>query len=377
MATKPRARRKPSVEAGNPSAKLIAALKFVSMAQSKVGTPSDQHCMMLNHWLVATNGVMTIGTKVDESMSVCPHTMQFIDALTASYGDQVISQESPAVLSVQAGEFRGLVACVDPSAVPMPPPDPPIAQIGQPVIDALDAVQFLATDGAPEAHTAAVLLQANTAVAMDGKMLMEAWHGTDLPPSLLLPRKSVQAIVKCKKLPTGFGYSDSSVTIWFEDGSFIKTQLYKANYPNYHHLFPETPNAYPLPEGFFKAVHTIMSFSENGHVYFNNGAVASDLHETKASTFKIEGLTEEMGFNGKYLIDAQIHMNAAQFIPEKTKMVFYGNSCRGVIMGLDVPRQREVQKKPGASAFGPVTDRNDILTPGKTGWDDLDDDIPF
>ena len=139
MATKPRARRKASALAGNPAAKLIEALKFVSEAQSKVGPQINQYCLMRNNWLVASNGILTIGTKIEEDLDVCPHTLQFLDALTKATEEQTIAQESPEVLSVSSGVFRALVSCVDPATLQIAAPDPQCAVIGQSVANSASA----------------------------------------------------------------------------------------------------------------------------------------------------------------------------------------------------------------------------------------------
>jgi hypothetical protein len=384
MATaKPRARRKASGVAGNPAAKLIEALQFVAMAQDKAGPVGTQFCMLRNNWVAASNGVLTIGAKIEEDLEVCPHTLQFLDALTKATVEQTIAQDSPAVLSVQGGAFRGLVACAEPELVYVPPPDPAIAPCDARLVASMDHVQMLATDNAPEAMKAAVLVQAWTCVATNGHVLLEHAHGIDMPPNLLVPKKSVQAIVKCKKIPTAFGYSQSSLTIWFEDGSFIKTQLFNEQYVNYRNMFPEKPNAWPLPNGFFSAVHAIASFSENNVVYFDKGVMSSHIHETRASTYKVEGLKEDMAFNAAYLLMCELDFKTADFQPEKGRVIFYGDESRGVIMGIDMSearRRREAMQsqtrrvvtEAAKTHFAVGDDRKPL-----TAFDDMDDDIPF
>ena len=63
-------------------------------------------------------------------------------------------------------------------------------------------------------------------------MLMEAWHGLDLPPNVPLPKQFVAALVKQKKNLTGFGFSRSSATFYFEDGCWLRTQLYSDEWPD-------------------------------------------------------------------------------------------------------------------------------------------------
>ena len=76
---------------------------------------------------------------------------------------------------------------------------------------AFEAVLPLATDGAQHAHLAAVLLQSGSAVATNGHVLAEYWHGIDLPP-MLIPKASAVAILKAgkgKNLGTYHSLSDA------------------------------------------------------------------------------------------------------------------------------------------------------------------------
>lgn len=93
---KPRARRKKS-DTLNPAASLLAALKFVAVAQKKAGTVQQQFGVISGNWAAASNGVLTVATKVEEDLSACPHTYQLIDALSKVGEELSITQLSPNV----------------------------------------------------------------------------------------------------------------------------------------------------------------------------------------------------------------------------------------------------------------------------------------
>ena len=321
----------------NPAASLIAALKFISSAQKKAGPVGVQFSHLAHNWAAAFDGVLTVAHPIEEDLQACPHTLQFIDALSKAGDELSITQLTQNTLAVSSGVFRALVPCVAPDEVPILPPDPQCAVIDDRIKEALAAVAGLATEGAPNATYAAVLLQANTAVATNGAALLEAWHGIDLPPGMMLPKAAASAIAKSSKTLTGFGYSPSSATFYFEGGAFIKTQLYGERYPNYAPLL-EMPdlNLWPIPEDFYRGVRAIESFSPNGHVFFEDGAVQSKMHKEEASTYRIEGLPERMGFSVKLLLAVEHAFKKAHFAAEVNKVVFYGDNVRGVIMGLDL-----------------------------------------
>lgn len=321
----------------NPAASLIAALKFIAVAQKKVGATNVQFSHIAHNWVAAFDGVMTVAAPIEEDLQACPHTLQFIDALSKVTDDLAITQLTANTIAVSSGVFRALVPCVAFDEVPIPPPDPQCAVIDNRIKAAFAAVAGLATDGASDAVHASVLLQAGSAVATNGAALLEAWHGIDFPSSMLIPKAAANAIAKVTRSITGFGYSQSSATFYFEDGSFIKTQLYGETYPNYAAaLDVPSLNLWPVPEDFFKGVRAIESFSPNGNVFFEDGAVLSKIHKEEASTYCIEGTPERMGFSAKMLLAVEHAFKKAHFETNSNKVVFYGDNVRGVLMGLDL-----------------------------------------
>ena len=327
--------RRAKTTAVNPAASLLAALKFVAVAQKKAGTVQQQFGVISGNWAAASNGVLTVATKVEEDLSACPHTYQLIDALSKVGEELAITQLSPTSLAVVSGAFRALIPCVGFGDVGITGPDERCAVIDDRIKAAFEAVLPLATDGAQHAHLAAVLLRSGSAVATNGHVLAEYWHGIDLPP-MLIPKASAVAILKAGKALTGFGYSGPSATFWFEDDSFIKTQLFAEQFPNYQPLFNcEGLNPWPVPDEFYKAVRSIESFSRSGVVFFENGMLASNEQETEASTYKIEGLPEGMGFNAKYLLTVESSFKNVHFDESSNKAFFFGENVRGVLMGIE------------------------------------------
>lgn len=336
---KSRARRQASSKKKvlNPAASLIEALKFISVAQKKAGPTGVQFCQVRQNWAIASDGIVTAAFPVQEDLEACPHTLQLTAALSKVGEDLSITQLNENALAVSSGDFRALVPCVGFDEVPVPEADSPCADIDNRVKEALASVAGLATDGANSATYAAVLLQAGSAVATNGAALLEAWHGIDLPPGLLLPKSAVMAIVKSKLDLVRFGFSHSSATFFFENGAFIKTQLYGERYPNYQAvLHCDNLNPWPVPEDFFRAIEAIEAFSPEGNVYFQDGAIFSMLRKDDATTYKIEGLPDGMGFQIKNLNLVKKAFEKVHFEKQENKAYFFGGNVRGAIMGLDL-----------------------------------------
>lgn len=336
---KPKSRaRKPKANVPSPVQNLIDALKFISVAQKKSGPPEVQFSMMCGGWIAASNGILTVATPVEEDLTACPHTTQFLDALSKCGQDIAITQLSSNTISVKSDKFKGLIPCLTMDSLQITGPDPQAGIMTEAVKSALGAAAVVAVEGSAMPVFASVLLQASSCVATDGACMLEAWHGVNLPPGLLVPRAAAIAVAKCAKQLTGFGFSQSSVTFYFVDRSWIKTQLYDAQYPNYKGILDvDGLNPWALQPDFFKAVKTLEGFSKDGNVYFGDGLLYTDLILSEASTYHIEGLPQGLGFGVQYLLKLEPFMQTVNFDKANRRVHFFGDKVRGALMALDIP----------------------------------------
>jgi hypothetical protein len=357
----------------NPATGLIAAIKFVSVAQAKNGTVGETFCHMANKWVAASNGVLTVATPVEEDLTACPQTAVFLDALNRVETDLSITQLSAGFLSVASGDFRGVIPCAPFDQVPISPPDDPVATIDDRLKIAFEAVLKVPNELSPLPHMAGVLLQSGSIVATNGAIVIEAWHGIDLPPNMLVPKVALQAVLKSGKALVRLGFSQTSVTFWFEDQSFIKSQLFAGNFPAYQSVIGcNYGDMWPVPTDFFKAVAAVASFSEQNAIYFKGGQVVSNLNDETPSFYKVEGLPEGVGFDGKLL--ALIADKASRFLftqddntgrNEIPRLFFVGENLRGVVAGLE-------SKAPAVYSATANYEQRSVGT-----YYETDDEIPF
>ena len=333
-------------KANSPVASLINALRFICVAQRKAGPTNVQFCNISHHWIAASDGIVTAAHPIQEDIQTCPQTHPLIEALAtvAQARELAITQLTPAALAITSGAFRGLISCVAPAEVPITGPDPIAVQLGDAqgiaIQRALGGVSTVAVDGSPDAIKAGVYLQPRTAVATDGAALLESWHGVELPGAVLMPRYAALAVGATKMLLTGIGASTSSVTFHFQNGAWLKTQLFAERYPNYQPLFETTPGAsvWSAPPDFFKAIDAIDSFSTDGTVHFTAQGIASDATKEQASTYKIEGLPDNMAFKAKLLQSVKHAFETAVFDSFNRKVVFRNDKAmiRGVAMAVEI-----------------------------------------
>ncbi|AXC34309.1 DNA polymerase processivity factor [Escherichia phage Shy] len=316
------------------AAGFLEALKFVSAAQKKGGHIYQQHVVIQNQTISAFDGQLTIGRRIEEDLTACPQS-DLLAAALGKCGEQFsITQGDNSRITIQSGKFKAVVPCVDLTSMPTTYPDPNIAVIDNRIKEGFAAVMALATEGAASVLEASLLLQANSVYATNKIVVLEFWHGIDLPPGLVIPKAAAQVIAKSERDLVGFGFSASSATFWFDDESFIKTQLFSECWPNVDAILNKNVNPWPLPDGFFDAVKAVASFTATGNVYFAKGEMRSHPDGLDGAQYEVEGLPAGQAYNGKLLLMIEPYMLSADFTSYNGQAFFFGDGIRGAIAGI-------------------------------------------
>jgi hypothetical protein len=279
---------------------LAAALKFAAGIYKEGGDDFAKFVQVHDGWLTATDGIKSVGHAIEEDLSACPQGAQLAAAMARVGASHSITQ-TPSGLSIRSGGFRAVVPCLPADVFPEVTPDACIAVIDDRVKDALKVVGAFVQDSAPRVVTCSVLLQAGSCVATDSVILVEAWHGVDLPPGLLLPKSSVSALLRINRPLVGFGYSESSVTFWFSPHAWFKTKLYGEQYLNYRLILEKPARFDALPPKFFEAIEALMPFANRDTLKLCEGRITTETDGNlgQGANYEISGLAEGPAFNAK------------------------------------------------------------------------------
>lgn len=351
--------RKPSAKKANNKAvsSLLTALKFIEPSQSDIGQLNQTHCMLSGNWVAGFNGLIMMAAKIDTDITAYPNTKKLISVLSQCDEATQITQLDNNRLGVKSGKFQAYVPCIEAGLLMFTPPDPPTHQLNDGVIASLAIVGIIAKENAPRMVQASVLLQTNSAIATDGVMAFEHWHGTPLP-SVVLPKVFITELTKIGKKPVSLGASANTCTIYFEDESFIRTQLYTEPYPDMEKIL-DVPNVSPLPipAEFFPALDKLVTMKdEHSLIYFNpaDSKLQTSSDSNVGASFDYEHpLPHGISFNIELLRRFAPHAKQADFIAgEKQQMaVFYGPGFRGVLMQK---RSTQIQDPPEMTTQNPT-----------------------
>lgn len=324
----PRGRRKEK-----PPNTLLEALKFIGVAQRAIGAVESTHCMLFGGWAMATNSILSTAHALTEDIKACPHTLTLIEALEQAPGPVNLTLLDASRLSVRSGDFMAVVPCVERTALTVPHPDAAVALCDDRLRAALSSVGTLAVEGAEKVVNASVQMRNGSIIASNGIVILEAWHGIEMPALQIIPKSFITAIQKTKKAISRFGHSQTSFTVWFDDGSWLKTQLYPGTteLPDLNKFLNVPTNPVPVPKSLFEMVKRLEPFSEDGQVYFT----ADGLRVVNGMTYAMDickGIPIGISFNIKNLLliaeyAKTIHFNASHGIS-----IFFGESVRGAIV---------------------------------------------
>lgn len=280
-------RGKPRTAAAPHSSAFADAIKFVSLILKDHGAINETHISIQNNNVTAFNGVLAIGCKCDNDIMASPQAKLLLEALSKCGQQLAITQLATNRLSIKSDKFRALIPCVDTNLLQQPVPDTAVAIIDDRLKDALIAAGDLSNENGQQIYNVSVLLHQGCVISsMGGGLLYQHWHGIDLPPMLAIPKTLCSTLGKINKKLTQFGYSPWSITLYFEDGSWIRSQLYAEPWPEVAHIFECKADLQPIAIEFWKALASVSPFSE-GMVWLRGGKLTSHAAEGAGAEYEI------------------------------------------------------------------------------------------
>lgn len=324
--------RKPKAVEEQPTNNLLDALKFLSCVTKEQGAVFETHVLLKNGTATAFNGIVAAGQKINEDIHAAPNNKLLIEALSKCGQNLSITQLDNNRLSIKSDKFKAIVPCVDPSQLALVEPDAPIAPINDEFKEAIEAVGILANENGQRVVELSILMNGRSCIATNGFLLFEYWHGLDLPPDLPLPKAFMQPLLKNNKKLSKFGFSNASATFWFEDESWIRTQLFKDKWPDLSAILNTKNNPVSIPTDMYKGIEAVMNFSANGLIYFDGGVIRSHNHEAEGASYEVNGLPKGPIYNAKQLMMIKPYIKTIDFFADQMT-VFYGDKIRGFIAG--------------------------------------------
>lgn len=221
--------RKAKKKEPRPSDDLLSALQFVALAQVKRSTKlQERFCVISNGWVCACNATLMVAAPVQVDLDCAPLTFVLIDALNQTKTELSITKQSEKVIIVKSENIEVSVECA-PEYPQLIAPDELLINANNTFLDALNSVVWLADEKSKNNEFSSVRVTDKelSTLSKDGDTAT-CEHDIDIHPNFIkaLPKVAALAVIKCRKSLIGLGYSDCSMTFFFNDGSFIKSACF-------------------------------------------------------------------------------------------------------------------------------------------------------
>lgn len=315
---------------------LLTSLRFVSLAQTNEGTPYQTHCRFINNQIIAFNGVLAAGVPVETELSVCPHTFQLIRALERAKGQHSISVLDTRQLSVTTSRFRALVPCMLDSDLAYVTGDVRQWPLNDAFRHAAEAALMFTSEGSTVVAYASAITRDGSIVGTDGRVFIEAWHGIPTPPGLLIPKQFFAALSKVNKTIAGFGFGQTSFTVWFEDNSWLRSQLYvNETVPNLDIVFEWASKAKPteIPKDLFAAIEAVAPFNDAGRFHIGDGLVSSHENIDQGATYTVKTMEPAGEFVSKQFLALRNLITKIDLYGNDRAVLFFGGNDKTQIRG--------------------------------------------
>lgn len=318
---------------------LLKALKFVSVAQYapndiKAQAPYQQHCQFIGGYVTAFNGVIGAGYPIVDEMDACPNTHLFVKALEKVRGAYSLTVLNNDQLVINAKPFRALVPCVAGYTIQAIEADPPSFEMTDAVKDAAKAAGLFTSDGGQTVLESAIITRDYSFCGTNGRAMVEAFHGVHMPAGLLIPMSFFDIVAKVPMTITRYGFTpDRSLTIYFENGAWLRTQLYLEPVPNIGKYLDDInmQRLTELPANFWEACDAVVPHSLDKGVFFDNNRVMS--HETDAA-----GAQHDLDVPFRKLLSYTMlskfrnYCTTADFVSYEDRVVLGSDKVRGIVM---------------------------------------------
>lgn len=210
---------------------MLESLKFVSRALAHNDhIPEFHHFAIRGGRVTASDGTMTASAPLNLSFDAAPLGIPMVKALDAC-ADVISLVREKSILTVRSGSFSATIPCVDVKTIPVVQPEG-IGFLPVDIVLAFKALRpFISSDPSRPAVNS-ILLTGESAYSTNNICIAQYWLGTPFPYSLNVPVAFVDEVIRHKEEPKTCQMTESSLTLHYSDGKWLKTQLIALEWPH-------------------------------------------------------------------------------------------------------------------------------------------------
>jgi hypothetical protein len=318
---------------------MLEALKFVQGAVStKNFTPEMKFFAIQDGRVRGFNGMIALSSPIDLDMQCAPLAVPLVRAIDNCLAGVAVGLHlTPAGrLCVYSGAFKAFIPCAELADIPEQAPSGETVQLdGAALLKAMRTVlPFVGTD-ASRPWSNGVLLRGSSVYATNNVTLIECWTGTPFPVEMSIPTMAVKEMLRIGAPPVSAQCDVSSLTLHYEDGRWLRTQLYEQPWPDLSKILNVPCDPVAVPSGLFEGLAALKPFvGAHGLVYIHDAVLQTHTGtDEDGASYRVEDLPGSGIFNLAMLTLLHGVADRVDFTRYPDPLIFYGPSVRGAIIG--------------------------------------------
>ena len=311
------------------------SLKFAQGAikKNKIN-PELEHYQIKNGEIVGFNGYMALGAPIDLAIEAHPKAALFFKALEACGETISINLTDGGRLSIRSGKFAAYVPCIDrevytarPEGVAYEAPEGFGAACRK-------LLPFISED-ASRPWAMGLCSKEGSLTATNNIIIIQQWIGGDLPV-FNCPKFAIAEIARVGEDPKIIQVSPTSLTFHFEDGRWLRTQQLSDEWPHatVDNILSGAKPGTPVGPELFDGLRTIAPFTppETTAIRFEDGRITTG-NEGAGASVEVEVPAGPL-FSAPMIKLLEGVAQTIDFSAYPNPCGFFGENCRGVILGL-------------------------------------------
>ncbi len=316
---------------------MLEALKFVQGAVASKGfAPELTHFCIRDGYVKGFNGSLALSSPIELDIEATPKAVPFIKAIQACRGETALHLSKAGRLGIKSGKFKAFINCIDQEYPDVEPEGEKVEISGSFVKHLRMIIPFVAED-ASRPWSRGILLEGKTATATNNIIILQKWLSEPFPIRVNLPLAAARELVRIKEEPTHFSLTENTISFYYEDGRWLRTNLIDQPWPDISPILERPAEVASFPEGFFQSVEDVIPFLDEANTLrFKDGVMKTSEEEGDGASVEYPEITENFAFNGKQLLKLAGVADTIDFSLYPAPCLFFGDSLRGAIVGMRI-----------------------------------------
>lgn len=320
---------------------MLDALRFVAAAVARKDYVQDlQHFRIKDGRVTGFNGVVALSSDIDVDLDIHPNASKMLAAIKACPGTIALNMTPAGRLAIKSEKFKSFVECLPQESAQFPEPEGEAVDLGENFMPGIRALAPAMGIDASRIWAMGIKLQNQSMFATNNVMLVEYWHGTDIPLDVVIPDVCVKELLRIGENPTRVQVNDRCITFWFGEKRWLRSQLIEpTGWPMAimdKVLASSDGEQLAFPPGFFEAVDTLKPFlGDAGSLYLTAQSLGTSSHDGEGTSIDVvtPGVTDMQAYHHRQLTVLGEIAKTIDWTGYPQPCMFRGDRLRGALIG--------------------------------------------